>query len=411
MAAAKPGLADLGKALTKAIPAVSDTTPLVEDAARLHAQVAGRDQAVRASCSRTSSSTGSRRTSSGSSTTSTASLARYDSISHLLSVLLDRTRQRRLCGNYATTPVPGCSANYGGGAGDASPASALTPLGDTHGAPGPGRLAQVPPRSPRREHRARWPAPAASTDDRAPPAHGAGGADAQQQPGSGPGRRPATRSRTSSTTCSDEMRGTRKAALEIFDNPILIGTVTILVGLVAVYLSYIAENGLPFVPTYNVNVDVAERRGAGQERRRADRRRARRPGADDHAGASGTDPGYPHPFARLGLSLQTSLKPLPVRHPLPGPARLGARRQVPRDHSRPRPQHPQTPALPDGGTFHSGHDPAQTTTSRSSTWTPRSTRSGPRRRRGLRSALGELGDAVAGRGDAVQRLDLPAATS
>ena len=27
--------------------------------------------------------------------------------------------------------------------------------------------------------------------------------------------------------------------------------------IVAVYLSYIAENGLPFVPTYNINVDVA----------------------------------------------------------------------------------------------------------------------------------------------------------
>ncbi len=53
------------------------------------------------------------------------------------------------------------------------------------------------------------------------------------------------------------MRQSRFAFREVFDNPILIGTITILVTIVAVYLSYIAENGLPFVPTYNIKVDVA----------------------------------------------------------------------------------------------------------------------------------------------------------
>ena len=53
------------------------------------------------------------------------------------------------------------------------------------------------------------------------------------------------------------MRRTRQTVAEVFDNPILIGTITILVVVVAVYLSYIAENGLPFVPTYNINVDVS----------------------------------------------------------------------------------------------------------------------------------------------------------
>ena len=53
------------------------------------------------------------------------------------------------------------------------------------------------------------------------------------------------------------MRTARKATAALFDNPILVGTMTILVVIVAVYLSYVAENGLPFIPTYNISVDVA----------------------------------------------------------------------------------------------------------------------------------------------------------
>src|ERR1700724_1158629 len=107
------------------------------------------------------------------------------------------------------------------------------------------------------------------------------------------------------------MRGTRKAALEIFDNPILIGAVTILVMVVAVYLSYIAENGLPFVPTYSVKLDVPN---ADELVKNAD---VRVGGA--RVGqvltitpeAAGTDSNWPAPFARLGLSIQTNLKPPP----------------------------------------------------------------------------------------------------
>jgi len=39
-------------------------------------------------------------------------------------------------------------------------------------------------------------------------------------------------------------------------NPVLIGAATTLVVIVAVFLSYNANNGLPFVPTYQLNVDV-----------------------------------------------------------------------------------------------------------------------------------------------------------
>jgi virulence factor Mce-like protein len=44
-------------------------------------------------------------------------------------------------------------------------------------------------------------------------------------------------------------------------SPLLIGAVTTLIVLVAVFLSYNANNGLPFVPTYNIKVELPE--GAG----------------------------------------------------------------------------------------------------------------------------------------------------
>ena len=42
----------------------------------------------------------------------------------------------------------------------------------------------------------------------------------------------------------------------IAGNPVLIGAATVLVILVAVFLSYNANKGLPFVPTYQVNAEV-----------------------------------------------------------------------------------------------------------------------------------------------------------
>ncbi len=46
-----------------------------------------------------------------------------------------------------------------------------------------------------------------------------------------------------------------------FTNRILIGAITVLVAIVAVFLAYNANSGLPFVPTYNVNVGSPMRRG------------------------------------------------------------------------------------------------------------------------------------------------------
>ena len=42
-----------------------------------------------------------------------------------------------------------------------------------------------------------------------------------------------------------------------FANPVLIGAVTVLVLLVAVFLAYNANEGLPFVPTRELKVDIA----------------------------------------------------------------------------------------------------------------------------------------------------------
>ena len=42
----------------------------------------------------------------------------------------------------------------------------------------------------------------------------------------------------------------------IASNPVLIGAATVLVVLVAVFLSYNANKGLPFVPTYQLKAEL-----------------------------------------------------------------------------------------------------------------------------------------------------------
>ena len=41
-------------------------------------------------------------------------------------------------------------------------------------------------------------------------------------------------------------------------NPVLIGALTVLAVIVAVFLAYNANNGLPFVPSYTLHVQVAD---------------------------------------------------------------------------------------------------------------------------------------------------------
>jgi virulence factor Mce-like protein len=49
----------------------------------------------------------------------------------------------------------------------------------------------------------------------------------------------------------------RRATRSAFANPVLIGAVTLLITLVAVFLAYNADAGLPFVPTQELKVDIA----------------------------------------------------------------------------------------------------------------------------------------------------------
>ncbi len=44
----------------------------------------------------------------------------------------------------------------------------------------------------------------------------------------------------------------------LMGNPLLVGAVTLLLGGIAVVLSYNANRGLPFVPTYGLSVDAPD---------------------------------------------------------------------------------------------------------------------------------------------------------
>jgi virulence factor Mce-like protein len=188
----------------------------------------------------------------------------------------------------------------------------------------------------------------------------------------------------------------RKGKLAVFDNPILVGAVTILVTSVAVYLSYIAENGLPFIPTYDIKVDVPN---ADELVKNADVRiGGARVGqvltiTPEHAGV---DRDYGQPFARLTLQLNQSLDPLPYNstYQIRLASVLGGKylEIIPgsdRDTAR-------TPALQDGGTFTLGgpvthNEPVVDIDQAFRTF-------GPATQAGIRNVTAEAGDSVAGRG-------------
>ena len=58
-------------------------------------------------------------------------------------------------------------------------------------------------------------------------------------------------------------RRAQLSAGDLAGNPILVGTVALLVTLVAVFLAYNANRGLPFVPTYQISVDLPNAAGDG----------------------------------------------------------------------------------------------------------------------------------------------------
>jgi ABC-type transporter Mla subunit MlaD len=91
-------------------------------------------------------------------------------------------------------------------------------------------------------------------------------------------------------------------------NPILVGALTVLVAIVAVTLAYNANQGLPFVPKYTVNVQI---RDASEVSRNADVRIGGSQIGFVNKVNAGRDAAG-RPIAVLDLKLQENVKPLPT---------------------------------------------------------------------------------------------------
>jgi len=93
-----------------------------------------------------------------------------------------------------------------------------------------------------------------------------------------------------------------------FSNPTLIGALTVLIAVIGVTLAYEANSGLPFVPTYELNVQVPNANEVGHN---ADVRiGGHLVGFVDSVTAARGPNGTP--IAKLRLKLALSVKPLPV---------------------------------------------------------------------------------------------------
>jgi virulence factor Mce-like protein len=101
----------------------------------------------------------------------------------------------------------------------------------------------------------------------------------------------------------------RRREGRVVTSPILIGAVTVLVAIVAVFLAYNANNGLPFVPRYSVHVDVrdASELTSGAEVHMAGGALV---GHVDSIDPTRTKSGQP--IAVLNLALNKSIEPLPA---------------------------------------------------------------------------------------------------
>jgi virulence factor Mce-like protein len=100
----------------------------------------------------------------------------------------------------------------------------------------------------------------------------------------------------------------RRASPSIAANPVLIGAATTLVVLVAVFLAYNANNGLPFVPSYALNADVPS--AANLVKGNEIRIGGTRVGVVDQITPKRLANGKV--IARLHLKLETAVRPLPV---------------------------------------------------------------------------------------------------
>lgn len=178
----------------------------------------------------------------------------------------------------------------------------------------------------------------------------------------------------------------------VLGSPIVVGTLTMIVLGIAVYLSYISENGLPFVPTYRVNVQVAN---ADEVPKNADVRiGGARVGQVLTITPEPASRNWPHPYAMLGLSLQRSVVPLrpDTHYQIRLSSVLGGK------YVELLPGRSRAPGVTDGGTLtlnanaKLNHElPFVDLDTALQTF-------GPRTRSAIRGSIAGFGDAVTGRG-------------
>ncbi len=134
VAQAKPGLAQLSVALDKAIPAIKKVTPVVQALGDYTTRSLAKTQ-LSGRLFTSLQHAGFLENFLGIIYYVGASVARFDQNSHLLDFAIENINNGA-CLGYATTPVPGCGANYG-----SAPASAARPASAAHAAPAPGARA------------------------------------------------------------------------------------------------------------------------------------------------------------------------------------------------------------------------------------------------------------------------------
>src|SRR3954471_5474162 len=100
----------------------------------------------------------------------------------------------------------------------------------------------------------------------------------------------------------------RRGSASMAGSPVLVGALTVLVVIVAVFLSYNANKGLPFVPTYDVSADLQNvaQLVAGNEGRIAGFRVGAVYTNTPRRRADGTT------YATIHMKLQSDVEPLPV---------------------------------------------------------------------------------------------------
>jgi virulence factor Mce-like protein len=101
----------------------------------------------------------------------------------------------------------------------------------------------------------------------------------------------------------------RRRGGSLAGNPLLIGAITTLIAVVAVFLSYNANNGLPFVPTYNIKVALPE--ASGLQKSNQVKMAGTRVGVIDSVSAH-QDPRTGKVYAVASLKVEKNLEPLPA---------------------------------------------------------------------------------------------------